>query len=118
MQPKSPKLLEDVRRASTYIMDKTRGKTLDEYIEDDLLRPAVERHFEIIGEALSRLGRHEPALLKDIPDHTQIIAFRNVLVHGYDAIDHHRVWDAIEHSLPTLLRQVQALLERADTDTP
>ena len=50
MQPKAPKLLEDTYAASRYILDKTRDKTLDEYLQDDLLRPAVERHFEIIGE--------------------------------------------------------------------
>ena len=116
MQPKTPKLLEDIHAASRYILEKTRDKTLDEYLQDDLLRPAVERHFEIIGEAMNRLARHDPALLSTIPDHARIIAFRNVLVHGYDAINHHRVWDAIQHNLPTLSQRVHDLLEQADTE--
>ncbi|MFH0982367.1 MAG: DUF86 domain-containing protein [Planctomycetota bacterium] len=114
MRPESPKVLEDIRAAASYVLDKTRGKTLEEYLQDDLLRPAVERHFEIIGEALNRLGRHDPCLITQITDHAQIIAFRNVLIHGYDAIDHRRVWDAIQHSLPPLLRQVEALLEDSE----
>ncbi len=113
MQPEAPKLLEDIRAAAAYILDKTGGKTLDQYLADDLLRPAVERHFEIIGEALNRLGKHDPASLEQIPDHVQIIAFRNILIHGYDAIDDRRVWDAVRSSLPALHRQVENMLKDA-----
>ena len=113
MQPEAPKLLEDIRAAAAFILDKTGGKTLDQYLADDLLRPAVERYFEIIGEALNRLGKHDPASLKLIPDHAQIIAFRNILIHGYDAIDDHRVWDAVTNSLPALHQKVKQMLKDA-----
>jgi uncharacterized protein with HEPN domain len=113
MQPNAPKLLEDIRRATAYILAKTSGKALDDYLQDDLLRPAVERYFGIIGEALSRLTRIDPQLVAQISDHAQIIAFRNVLIHGYDAIDDRRVWDAIQNSLPALHLQVEALLADA-----
>lgn len=114
MQPESPKHLEDIRAAAGYILEKTRGKTVEDYLSDDLLRPAVERHFEIIGEALTRLKRRDPPLAESIRDHAQIIAFRNVLIHGYDTIDDRRVWDAIEHSLPAMLREVEALLRQSN----
>jgi uncharacterized protein with HEPN domain len=110
MQPDSPKLLEDVRVAAEFILRVTRGKTLADYRANELLRPAVERHFEIIGEALNRLSKRDPQAAAQIPDHPQIIAFRNVLIHGYDVIDDRRVWDAIEHSLPSLHRQVRTML--------
>ena len=114
MRPEAPKLLEDVRCAAAYILEKTNGKSLDDYLADDLLRPAVERNFEIIGEALNRLGRGDPQTLEQIPDHARIIAFRNILIHGYDAIDDRRVWDAIVNALPQLLRKVQGLLAGAE----
>ncbi len=110
MQPKTPKLLDDIRTAAAYILDKTRGKSLADYTSDDILRPAVERHFEIIGEALNRLTRLDPDTAQRITDAVLIIAFRNVLIHGYDAIDDSRVWDAVQHSLPTLHDQVTTLL--------
>lgn len=113
MQPESPKLLEDIRTAAAFVLDKTRGKSLADYASDDVLRPAVERHFEIIGEALNRLTRRDPDTARQITDAPQIIAFRNVLIHGYDAIDHTRVWDAVQHSLPTLHDQVTSLLRNA-----
>jgi len=49
MRPDSPKLLEDIRVAVAFIMDKTRGKGLEDYLSDDVLRPAIERHFEIVA---------------------------------------------------------------------
>lgn len=118
MLPDSPKLLEDIRASAAFILDKTRGKAEAEYLADDLLRPAVERHFEIIGEALGRLRRSDPQTLARVPDHLQIIAFRNVLVHGYDVIDHRRVWDAIRNSLPTFLNTVTDLLGQQPPETP
>ena len=49
MQPKTPKLHEDVRDAAAFIRDSVSGKTLDDYHGDRLLRQAIERNFEIIG---------------------------------------------------------------------
>ena len=113
MQPETPKLLEDIRCSAEYILDQSSDKSLDDYLDHDLLRPAMERHFEIIGEALNRLSKRDPQTLDQIPDHAQIIAFRNVLIHGYDAIDDRRVWDAIQNALPQLLRKVKDLLADA-----
>jgi uncharacterized protein with HEPN domain len=113
MPPDSLKLLEDVRAAAAFIARHTRGKMVDDYLADDLLRSGVERQFEIIGEALIRLRRSDPNTLSIIPEHPQIIAFRNVLIHGYDAIDHRRVWDAIENSLPQLFTKVEDLLKQS-----
>ena|SRR5437899_11866656 len=113
MQPKTPKLLDDVRDAAAFIRQVTDGKTLGVYGADRLLRQAVERNFEIIGEAISRLARVDPDIAARIGDHPQIIAFRNVLIHGYDLIDHAQVWQVITHDLPRLEQQVSELLREA-----
>ena len=110
MQPKTPKLLEDVRDAAAFIRDSVSGKTLDDYHGDRLLRQAIERNFEIIGEAIKRLAQHDPEIVARIGDHRQIIAFRNVLIHGYDLVDHALVWSTIEQPIPALLRDVSVLL--------
>ena len=52
MKPKAPKLLEDVRDAAGFIRDTVQDKALADYQRDRLLRQAIERNFEIIGEAL------------------------------------------------------------------
>ena len=54
MHPRSPKLLEDVRDAAAFIREVTTGVSLAQYSANRLLRHAVERNFEIIGEAVKR----------------------------------------------------------------
>jgi uncharacterized protein with HEPN domain len=110
MQPKTPKLLADVRDAAAFITQITSGKTLEAYRADRLLRQAVERNFEIIGEAVGRLTRIDPEIAARIGDHPQIIAFRNVLIHGYDLIDDAQVWRVITSDLPRLEQQVSEIL--------
>lgn len=110
MHPKAPKLLEDVRDAAAFIREAVRGKTLDDYQHHRLLRQAIERNFEIIGEAMNRLTQHDPDTAAGISKHRQIIDLRNVLIHGYDLIDHRVVWSTIDEEVPILLAEVEALL--------
>jgi uncharacterized protein with HEPN domain len=77
---------------------------------DIVLRSAVERQFEIIGEAFARLARIDAATAQKVPDLRQIIAFRNVLIHGYATVDRARVWRVIEDNLPPLRAALAALL--------
>jgi uncharacterized protein with HEPN domain len=113
MEPKTPKLLEDIRDAVQFVRQVTDGKTLDDYRGDRLLRQAVERNFEIIGEAMGRLARLDPVTAARIGQYQQIISFRNVLIHGYDLIDEAQVWEVICQNLPTLEGEVAALLDEA-----
>ena len=114
MQPKTPKLLDDIHDAAGFILEAVRGKTLADYHGDRILRQALERNFEIIGEAMKRLAQYDPETVARIGDHRQIIAFRNVLIHGYDLVDHQLVWSTIERQVPARLRDVGALLGSTD----
>ena len=113
MEPKTPKLLDDIRDAAAFIRQLTQGKTLAAYGADRMLRQAVERNFEILGEAVGRLARTDPQTAARIGDHPQIIAFRNVLIHGYDLVDDTQVWEVISHDLPRLEQQVLQILSEA-----
>jgi uncharacterized protein with HEPN domain len=113
MQPRSLKLLEDIRDSAAFVCEVTAGKTLDDYRADRLLRQAVERNFEIIGEAVRRLARTDSQTAERIEQHEYIIAFRNILIHGYDLIDHAQVWKVIAEQIPVLRSQVGVLLGEA-----
>jgi len=102
--------LHDIAQAGTAICHFTAGKCREDYLTDELLRSAVERKFAVIGEALTRLRRDDPATLSQIRHSREIISFRNILIHGYDAVDDRIVWDIIASDLPDLLVDVQALL--------
>ncbi|HBL26959.1 MAG TPA: hypothetical protein DD490_09005 [Acidobacteria bacterium] len=107
--------LWDVREASDTIFDFTRGLHLGDYMEDLKLRSAVERQFEIIGEALNQLSKVDPEIAARIPDLPQIVSFRNLLIHGYAAVDHPTVWRALQTKLPALRHCVGELLEAYET---
>ena len=75
-----------------------------------MLRSAVERQFEIMGEALNQLSKTAPELAAQIPDLPRIVAFRNVLIHGYAVVDNAIVWRAVQEHLPDLLAVLDRLL--------
>ena len=110
MQPKIPKYLDDIRDAAQFVLDLVRGRSLDDYRRDRVLRQTVERNFEIIGEAMNRIAKLDPDAAARIGNYPRIIAFRNVLTHGYDLIEDDRVWIVIQNELPALLEQVERLL--------
>jgi len=111
MQHDSRAYLWDVRQAADAILDFVAGIDLKTYAEARIIHSAVERKFQIIGEALNQLSKGDPALAASIPDLPQIVAFRNVLIHGYAVVEHPRVWRIIQESLPPLREKVAALLD-------
>ena len=111
MQLESKKYLYDVLQAAKHIEQFCQSKTFTEYETDALLRSAVERQFQIIVEALRQLHTDDPTTAAEISEHARIVAFRNILIHGYAQVDDRIVWDVMQAKLPTLRREVEALLE-------
>ena len=103
-------LLADIDRAGADIGRFTDGMDSGAYASDALTQAAVERKFEIIGEALNRLQKTHPDLAERIPRLRRIINFRNLLIHGYASVMPERVWDYAENHLPQLRQIVEVLL--------
>lgn len=111
MPPRDVRMyLFDIRVACEAINGFVSGLTIEQCKESLLLRSAVERQFEIIGEALRQATRQDPSLTGSFPETRQIVGFRNQLVHGYHLIEHDVVWGIIEADLPGLGRCVEELL--------
>jgi uncharacterized protein with HEPN domain len=110
MRLEARKYLFDIQQAADSISVFCTGKRFEQYRADELLRAAVERKFGIIGEALARLAKDDPAVAARIPGHPRIIAFRNIIIHGYAGVDDRIVWGVIEADLPALRAAVKALL--------
>lgn len=110
MRLESKKYLYDIAQAAALALEFVGGKSFDSYASDAMLRSAVERQLEIVGEALAQLARTDPATAAQISEHQRIIAFRNILIHGYAEIDHRIVWNVLELKLPVVRREADALL--------
>jgi uncharacterized protein with HEPN domain len=104
------KLLCDILEAGRAIQDFVQPMTLAEYLADLRTRSAVERQFEILGEAFVRLREKDAETFAQFPQAPRIISFRNRLIHGYNAIDQEAVWDVVQRHLPALLAGIERIL--------
>jgi uncharacterized protein with HEPN domain len=111
MNSEVKKCLRDVLDAEGAIREFTAGKDFAAYERNRQLRSAIERQFEIIGEALSRLERIDPAVAGRILELRAVIGLRNRIIHGYDSVDDEIVWDIVQSKLPALQKQVEAIME-------
>jgi len=103
------KLLLDITLSCEEISRFIEGKDFEAFTASRLLQLALEREFEIIGEALSRLERIDPDnLAKKIPEYRRVIGLRNIIAHGYDVIDDAALWDFAINRVPELLLKAEA----------
>jgi uncharacterized protein with HEPN domain len=111
MQRDPRAFLWDVRESALAIENFVADLDAASYAVNPMAQAAVERKFEIIGEALNQLAKLDANLAARIPERAQIVAFRNQLIHGYAAVKHSTVWQVIQISLPPLVSCVNALLQ-------
>lgn len=105
------KLLFDILTACDEISTFIAGKTGNDYLSERLLRRAVERDLEIVGEAMSQLREIDPNTTNRIPNAPRIIAMRHRLIHAYGQVNDEIVWDTVENNIPDLRQVVQQLLD-------
>ena len=109
MQRAVEKHLLDILIASRDVQQFVGTMPFDEYHADKMVKAAVERKFETIGEALTRIARISPETAVAIREFEKIIAFRNFVIHKYDVVSDPLVWDVIENKLPLLIEDVERL---------
>lgn len=103
-----PLLLLDIELAIMAILEYTEGYTLSNFEGDAKTRHAVERNFEIIGEAASRLSAEFKALNPQI-EWRILKDFRNFIIHHHFGVNNEIVWDTIQLRLHDLLDDIKAL---------
>jgi len=97
---------ESIESIEKYLGNK---RDFNAYMANKMLRRAVEREFEIIGEAMNRIEKLNPEI--EISSKRQIISMRNRVIHGYDKIDNEIVWGTIVRHLPNLKIEIHNLLK-------
>ncbi|CAN5401312.1 DUF86 domain-containing protein [soil metagenome] len=104
----------DISQAIAEIEEFTANKTFAEYKVNRMLKMAIEREYEIIGEALRRMETDFPAQFLQISDGRRIIDFRNLLAHGYDSVADEIVWSVTENNLKILKKEIGQIFEELE----
>jgi uncharacterized protein with HEPN domain len=97
---------ESINSIEKYLGDKP---DFNNYLSNKMLRRAIEREFEIMGEAMNKIHGLDPNI--KISSKKQIINMRNRVIHGYDKIDDEIVWGTILKHLPILKSEIFNLLK-------
>lgn len=112
MNEKVLKCLYDIKIAIEEIDSFFVGKQkrFEEYFKDILLKRAIERDLEIIGEAINRILKEDPSF--PILNARRIVGLRNQIIHGYDNVSDENIWGIIINYLPRLKEEVNQLIDQ------
>jgi uncharacterized protein with HEPN domain len=111
MNEKVLKYLYDIKIAigeiDSYFENEPRS--YDNYRQNTLLKRAIERNLEIIGEAMNRILKEDPGFL--IENSKRIISLRNQIIHGYDSVSDESIWGIINLHIPKLKTEIDSLIQ-------
>ncbi len=109
MSKRDPQLLiNDMLLAISKIKTYTEGLDFEAFMTDTRTVDAVERNFEIIGEAANQLPNTFRDVHSDIVWHS-VVSFRNRLIHGYFGVDYQILWYIVQNDLLDLEYQLLSL---------
>jgi uncharacterized protein with HEPN domain len=114
MDEKILKWLYDIKFAieevDNYFDEKERN--FFEYKENVMLRRAVERDLEIVGEAINRIIKSDENFIDQISNARSIVGLRNQVIHAYDNISDENIWSVLITHLPKLKKEIDDLIEK------
>ena len=101
--------LEDIKISFEKIFKYTDNLSYDEFINDDKTKDAVERNFEIIGEATKKLPSDIKDKYPNIP-FRQIAGMRDKIIHDYFGVDYSILWQTIQNRLPEFYENIKQVI--------
>jgi len=101
--------LVDILVSAKIALDYVFDKTWDEFYEDIQCQDAVVRRIEIIGEAARRVSQETRDKHPQIP-WREMTSMRNLVIHEYDVVDIHQVWDTVRNKIPSLIEDLAKLV--------
>ncbi|WP_139556159.1 HepT-like ribonuclease domain-containing protein [Methylotetracoccus oryzae] len=109
MNDEDPAYLWDMLEAARDAVEILAGRDKAAWNQDRVIRLAVERSVEIVGEAARHVSQATRAAYPEIP-WRQIVGLRNILAHEYGHIDHARLFETVIRDLPELIERLRAII--------
>lgn len=110
--PKSDKVyLEHIKKEAGYIIQFIENKTEDDFYDDELLKRAVTRSLEIIGEASKRVNS-DFRLKYNTVSWSEMAKMRDRIIHHYEGVDYEIVWNTITNDIPELYFRIEEILKQ------
>ena len=78
--------------------------SFEKFDDDFLAKRTIERHLEIIGEAINNIRKINPKI--EISGVKQIVNLRNLIIHSYDSVDSAILWGIIQKDIPVLKQEL------------
>jgi uncharacterized protein with HEPN domain len=102
-------ILQHIREEARFLSETTAGKTVEEFIGDEVLKRACVRAIEIIGEASKKVPDEYKATQPGI-EWKKMAGMRDRLIHDYFGVDYYIVFDVARNKAPDLLKQIELVL--------
>ena len=100
---------EHILKSIAFIEKYTNGLDEDNFLRDEVLKRAIVREFEIIGEASNHLSTELKTINKEI-EWPKIISLRNRLIHEYMEVNYRIVWEILTEEVSTLKKNMELIL--------
>lgn len=100
----------DALISANKIIKYTKGHDYNTFIADEMLLEAVERNFELIGEAIGHIPDDVRLRFSEIP-YKEVVGLRNILIHNYLGVDHEILWNVIKNRLPEFIVMTEKALK-------
>lgn len=110
MQRDARTRLYDASKACEHITSFVAGKSVEDVASDVMLSSALERQFEILGEALNAFERLHPEAAARLEEVSVAIAMRNLISHEYFSMDPKTLVQTAQDDIPALKSKLEAVL--------
>jgi uncharacterized protein with HEPN domain len=99
----------DMLQAAKLVREFSIGQSVQNLLDDNLRRSAIERQIEIVGEAANRVCQEFRKQHPEIP-WRQIISQRHIIAHEYDELICEMLWNVATTHIPLLIEQLERIL--------
>lgn len=103
--------LKHIADECTFLLSVSKGLSKEAFLDNEILKRAVVRSLEIIGEATKKIPADYKVKWSSI-QWKNMAGMRDRLIHDYIGVNYSIVWDVLTNKIPELYDQIQKVLTK------